>query len=198
METERASHVEPTKDNRWKADMDPICGRGVRLGPFDTRVEALEAERVWVEGYLRDPVAKMAEHGLTPLEPEKEPELTLNCYVADYCRWESASRAETAREMARWLEDLERVGAEITNLGDCEVNFRMTLRQAFEIDWGWDEHGDPAHYLAGHLEEPFDGEVDEFDHKDSEHPLTLKLQRLWDAYLDEKGAEKKSVVAERQ
>jgi len=44
----RASHVEPTADGRWAADMSPVR-LGVTLGPYDTRREALEAEREWLE-----------------------------------------------------------------------------------------------------------------------------------------------------
>ena len=42
----RASHVEPTDDGRWTADMAPSLGP--ILGPFETRGEALEAEREWL------------------------------------------------------------------------------------------------------------------------------------------------------
>lgn len=45
----RASHVEPTPDNKWTADM---IGFGVVLGPFDTREEALKAEQVFLEERL--------------------------------------------------------------------------------------------------------------------------------------------------
>jgi hypothetical protein len=38
----RASHVEPTLDGRWTADLSPV--HGPLLGPFDTRKEALDAE----------------------------------------------------------------------------------------------------------------------------------------------------------
>ena len=38
----RASHVEPTTDGQWIADMSPI--NGPILGPFDKRSEALDAE----------------------------------------------------------------------------------------------------------------------------------------------------------
>jgi len=43
--TRRASHVEPCGD-RWIADLHPV--RGPRLGPFDTRGEALDAEVAWL------------------------------------------------------------------------------------------------------------------------------------------------------
>jgi len=46
--TRRASHVEPTHDGRWAADMSPVR-IGVTLGPYDTRQEALDAERDWLE-----------------------------------------------------------------------------------------------------------------------------------------------------
>ena len=42
----RASHVEPTPDGRWTADLGPM--EGPVLGPFATRAAALEAEQVWL------------------------------------------------------------------------------------------------------------------------------------------------------
>ena len=47
----RASHVEPTPRGLWGADLSPVDGP--MLGPFRTRQEALDAERVWLnENYL--------------------------------------------------------------------------------------------------------------------------------------------------
>lgn len=43
----RASHVEPTLDGRWTADMGPVSGPV--LGPFDTRAEALAEEVAWLK-----------------------------------------------------------------------------------------------------------------------------------------------------
>jgi hypothetical protein len=43
----RASHVEPTPDGRWTADLRPIGGPV--LGPFARRSEALDAELAWLE-----------------------------------------------------------------------------------------------------------------------------------------------------
>ena len=43
----RASHVEPDQQGQWWVDMSPVGGP--KLGPFDKRSEALEAERKWVE-----------------------------------------------------------------------------------------------------------------------------------------------------
>ena len=43
----RASHVEPTPDGRWTADLSPVAGPN--LGPFATRSQALEAEGRWLE-----------------------------------------------------------------------------------------------------------------------------------------------------
>jgi hypothetical protein len=46
----RVSHVEPShQDGRhgWTADMTPVDGPV--LGPFTTRAEALDAERVWLQ-----------------------------------------------------------------------------------------------------------------------------------------------------
>ena len=44
--TKRASHVEPTDNGRWTADMLPSGGSV--LGPFNTRAEALSAETAWL------------------------------------------------------------------------------------------------------------------------------------------------------
>ena len=43
----RGSHVEPTPDGHWTADMSPV--NGPVLGPFEHRSEALEAEVHWLE-----------------------------------------------------------------------------------------------------------------------------------------------------
>lgn len=46
----RGSHVEPTRDGRWTADLGP-CG-GPVLGPFGTRSAALAAEHAWLVASL--------------------------------------------------------------------------------------------------------------------------------------------------
>ena len=43
----RASHVEPDKQGRWWADLAPV--NGPRIGPFDRRSQALDAEQAWLE-----------------------------------------------------------------------------------------------------------------------------------------------------
>jgi hypothetical protein len=43
----RASHVEPSDDGRWLADLSLVGGPV--LGPFDLRTEALSAEVSWLE-----------------------------------------------------------------------------------------------------------------------------------------------------
>jgi hypothetical protein len=43
----RASHVEPDPQGRWLADLSPV--NGPRLGPFNSRSEALLAEHAWLE-----------------------------------------------------------------------------------------------------------------------------------------------------
>ncbi len=49
---QRGSHVEPTTDGEWTADLAPV--NGPRLGPFITRTEALAAEVAWLlEHWLR-------------------------------------------------------------------------------------------------------------------------------------------------
>lgn len=44
---QRASHVEPTCDGQWTADLAPVAGPV--LGPFAHRSAALAAERVWLD-----------------------------------------------------------------------------------------------------------------------------------------------------
>ena len=44
---QRASHVEPTSDGQWTADLTPVAGPV--LGPFVQRSAALAAERVWLD-----------------------------------------------------------------------------------------------------------------------------------------------------
>ena len=51
----RASHVEPTPDGLWTADMRPLIGP--MLGPFDRRSEALEAEHAWLQEHWLLPPA---------------------------------------------------------------------------------------------------------------------------------------------
>jgi hypothetical protein len=46
----RASHVEPTPDGRWTADLAPVGGP--HLGPFALRQQALDAERAWLDTHL--------------------------------------------------------------------------------------------------------------------------------------------------
>lgn len=43
----RGSHVEPTSEGQWTADMAPV--NGPLLGPFLNRTAALTAERLWLE-----------------------------------------------------------------------------------------------------------------------------------------------------
>lgn len=43
----RGSHVEPTPDGQWTADLAPV--QGPLLGPFPTRTAALTAEVSWLQ-----------------------------------------------------------------------------------------------------------------------------------------------------
>jgi len=43
----RGSHVEPTPDGQWTADLSPV--HGPLLGPFPTRTAALNAELIWLQ-----------------------------------------------------------------------------------------------------------------------------------------------------
>ena len=50
----RASHVEPTSEGEWTADLTPV--NGPVLGPFSDRSLALEAELGWLlEHWLNKP-----------------------------------------------------------------------------------------------------------------------------------------------
>lgn len=49
----RGSHVEPTSDGRWTADLSPV--RGPVLGPYMTRSEAIKAEVDWLQRYWLSP-----------------------------------------------------------------------------------------------------------------------------------------------
>ena len=64
----RASHVEPDRDGYWWADMGPVDGPV--LGPFKSRTEALEAERVWLSAPVdhrhRD---RQSQNGLPNVNP---------------------------------------------------------------------------------------------------------------------------------
>ena len=46
---QRGSHVEPTADGQWTADLSPV--QGPQLGPFDCRTQALAAEVAWLNQY---------------------------------------------------------------------------------------------------------------------------------------------------
>ena len=46
----RASHVEPTPESRWTADMRP--SGGLILGDYDLRQDALAAELEWLAANL--------------------------------------------------------------------------------------------------------------------------------------------------
>ena len=46
----RASHVEPSADGGWMADLAPVGGPN--LGPFEQRSDALAAEQFWLENFL--------------------------------------------------------------------------------------------------------------------------------------------------
>lgn len=46
LQIQRASHVEPTTDGQWLADLTPLSGPV--LGPFLGRSDALAAEVAWI------------------------------------------------------------------------------------------------------------------------------------------------------
>ena len=45
----RASHVEPTPDGQWLADLSPVMGPV--LGPYCQRSAALAAEAAWLQSH---------------------------------------------------------------------------------------------------------------------------------------------------
>ena len=45
----RGSHVEPTANAQWTADLSPV--NGPRLGPFPSRTAALAAEVAWLQAH---------------------------------------------------------------------------------------------------------------------------------------------------
>jgi hypothetical protein len=51
----RGSHVEPTADGQWMADLAPV--NGPVLGPFTMRTEALAAEMAWLQTHWLSPPA---------------------------------------------------------------------------------------------------------------------------------------------
>jgi hypothetical protein len=55
----RGSHVEPDATGQWFADMSPVGG--AKLGPFDRRSQALDAERGWLETHWLMPFAERVE-----------------------------------------------------------------------------------------------------------------------------------------
>jgi hypothetical protein len=58
----RASHVEsPDGGKHWTADMQPLCGQPVVLGPFPSRAEALAAEHDWLLRHLSEPTGELQE-----------------------------------------------------------------------------------------------------------------------------------------
>ena len=62
LEITRGSHVEPTADGQWQADLGPVGGPV--LGPFHHRSEALVAEREWLEReWLASPPAQTQQKG---------------------------------------------------------------------------------------------------------------------------------------
>lgn len=49
---QRASHVEPTDDGRWTADLSPVGGPV--LGPYTRRAMALDEEVAWLKNRMAE------------------------------------------------------------------------------------------------------------------------------------------------
>ena len=54
---QRGSHVEPTADGQWTADLSPV--NGPVLGPFSSRADALAAEQTWLLKHWLVPVEQI-------------------------------------------------------------------------------------------------------------------------------------------
>jgi len=69
----RASHVEPTRDGQWTADLGPIDGPV--LGPFETRAATLDAERAWLVHQFNSEQSQTGESScdLNPSRPQLPP-----------------------------------------------------------------------------------------------------------------------------
>jgi len=52
-EISRGSHVEPTTQGQWTADLSPVAGP--LLGPFPQRSAALAAEHDWLKTHWLNP-----------------------------------------------------------------------------------------------------------------------------------------------
>ena len=59
LEIQRGSHVEPTSNGQWTADMSPV--NGPILGPFELRSAALQAERDWLHQHWLQPMPTEAD-----------------------------------------------------------------------------------------------------------------------------------------
>jgi hypothetical protein len=65
LEIRRGSHVEPTDDGCWTADLSPV--RGPLLGPFPNRSMALDTERDWLEHHWLVPQSLTGRDFTAPL-----------------------------------------------------------------------------------------------------------------------------------
>lgn len=65
-------------------------------------------------------------------------EITLQSEVSDYFRDEDDEDA-VEESMAEWSECLDEVGANWNEVSDCEIQWTMTLEQAFRssVEFGW-------------------------------------------------------------
>jgi hypothetical protein len=62
----RASHVEPTSNGQWIADLGPMDGP--MLGPFETRAAALDTERAWLVHHF---ASGHPHRGESPCDPSR-------------------------------------------------------------------------------------------------------------------------------
>lgn len=103
----------------------------------------------WESVLFVRPVSAPSEEEVA-IEPEAL-DISLQTTFNDYVRNEGPV-AENAGAFSDWMEDLTRVGATIHNEWcnsiDTEVDFELTLEQAFRLGWLWDGEGPPEEYLA--------------------------------------------------
>jgi hypothetical protein len=99
--------------------------------------------------------------------------------LEDYCRAEGPW-GEKAECIAAWIRELQEVSALIVNSwissNGAEVRFSMTLRQAYDIGWAWQDMG--SDYLAELVGEQLGWEGDYLA------PLTARIQALFEAWSD--------------
>ena len=111
--------------------------------------------------------------------------VTLETSFHDHVRWEGEGKGQI---FGAWWDDLERVGASIGS-SECgangaEINFEITLSQAFELGWDWDSEGEPTEYLA---EKVLEADGMEFTETEMLR-VACEIRILWDTWKESQGS----------